>query len=135
MKSIKLKNDYYLDSTSVSHNRKKLSEQIHYHNVTTGQITESGRVIDNKKEYMIRMNLGKLPNTTSKTVTLPISIKNVLVTRPIRIWGLNEGTSETEYMTETNNPTYFINNNIMNLSSTNDRSRFTGYLEIYFIYK
>ena len=51
MKSIKLKNDYYLDSTSVSHNRKKLSEQIHYHNVTTGQITESGRIVDNKKEY------------------------------------------------------------------------------------
>ena len=134
MKSIKLKNDYYLDSTSVSHNRKKLSEQIHYHNVTTGQITESGRIVDNKKEYVLKINCGNMPNNTSKNVNLPISLANITLTRKVELFGQS---SQNEFPIMQTGITWYISGggNVLVITTTSDRSRFTCYAEIYFVYK
>lgn len=134
MKSIKLKNDYYLDSTSVSHNRKKLSEQIHYHNVTTGQITESGRIVDNKKEYVLKINCGNMPNNTSKNVNLPISLANITITRKVELFGQS---SQNEFPIMQTGITWYISGggNVLVITTTSDRSRFTCHAEIYFVYK
>ena len=43
--------------------------------------------------------------------------------------------SSTEYAQNDSSLTYFINKNQLNVKTTNDKSRFTGYTELYFTYK
>lgn len=101
--------------------------------VNTNQSVKTGRIIDGKEEYVIRLNLGAMPNATNKTITLPIKLKEKLLTREFHIWIL----SATELGTEPNNGmTYFIsgtNGDQLEITTTNDKSRFTGYAELYYI--
>ena len=92
---------------------------------------KTGRMINDKEEYVIRLNLGLMPNATSKNITLPVSLENVLLTRKVNIFLL----SSTEYAQNDSSLTYFINKNQLNVKTTNDKSRFTGYTELYFTYK
>lgn len=96
--------------------------------------TKTGRIIDGKEEYVIRLNLGTLPNNSTKGVQLPVSVTNVLITRPFFIWAL----SETEYSTQPSKVlSYYISDggNQLNINTTTDMSRFTGYGELYYINK
>ena len=88
------------------------------------------KIIDDN-EPVIRLNLGLMPNATSKNITLPVSLENVLLTRKVNIFLL----SSTEYAQNDSSLTYFINKNQLNVKTTNDKSRFTGYTELYFTYK
>ena len=42
-------------------------------NITTGTEFETGRIIDGKKEYGLRKNLGSLPNSTNTTYNTGVS--------------------------------------------------------------
>ena len=104
-------------------------------NITTGTEYETGRIIDGKKEYGKRIDLGTLPNATSKSVAHGIS-------RATKILG---------YKAFANNangvfggvplPHVSLNNYIeLQITSTNvfisssiNASIFTGVIEIYYL--
>lgn len=50
-------------------------------NITTGTEFETGRIIDDKKEYGIIVDCGSLPNNTSKSKSLPITLSQVNITK------------------------------------------------------
>lgn len=49
-------------------------------NITTGTEFETGRIIDGKKEYAKRIDIGALPNATSKTVSHGLNLSNIKFT-------------------------------------------------------
>lgn len=106
---------------------------INENNIVAGTPVLSGRVIEGKPEYVLRIEITDLPNKGSKTVNLPIKLKEKLITKEFHLWLL----SSTEYGTEPNvSMTYFISGvdgNQLEISTQNDKSRFTAYGELYYI--
>ena len=56
-------------------------KDLEYQNITTGTEFETGRIIDGKKEYGIIVDCGSLPNNTSKSKSLPITLSHVNITK------------------------------------------------------
>lgn len=52
-----------------------------YQNIVTGTPFETGRTIDGKKEYGIIVDCGSLPNNTSKSKSLPITLSQINITK------------------------------------------------------
>lgn len=50
-------------------------------NITTGQEFKTGRVIDGKEEYGLRVDIGALPNATTKDVELDLDLTSVQITK------------------------------------------------------
>lgn len=106
---------------------------INENNITAGTPVLSGRIVEGKPEYVLRLEITDMPDTDSKVVKLPIKLKEKFITREFHLWLL----SPTEYGTEPNvSMTYFIsgtNGDELNISTQNDKSRFTAYGELYYI--
>ena len=106
---------------------------INENNITTGTPVLSGRIVEGKPEYVLRLEITDMPDTDSKVVKLPIKLKEKLITREFHLWLL----SPTEYGTEPNvSMTYFISGpdgDELNISTQNNKSRFTAYGELYYI--
>lgn len=106
---------------------------INENNITAGTPVLSGRIVEGKPEYVLRLEITDMPDTDSKVVKLPIKLKEKLITREFHLWLL----SPTEYGTEPNvSMTYFISGpdgDELNISTQNDKSRFTAYGELYYI--
>lgn len=106
---------------------------INENNITAGTPVLSGRIVEGKPEYVLRLEITDMPDTNSKVVKLPIKLKEKLITREFHLWLL----SPTEYGTEPNvSMTYFISGidgDELNISTQNDKSRFTAYGELYYI--
>jgi len=130
-KSIKPKNDTYIDSSGIVHNKKILKEILNYGVIEYGEPVKTGKIINGKEEWLIKLNLGVMPNTGTKDITIPIDLRQKLITREFHIWLL----SDHEYGTEPNNGiNYFITTGKnLHITTTNDKSRFTGYADLYYI--
>lgn len=106
---------------------------INENNITAGTPVLSGRIVEGKPEYVLRLEITDMPNKDSKVVKLPIKLKEKLITREFHLWLL----SPNEYGTEPNvSMTYFISGpdgDELNISTQNDKSRFTAYGELYYI--
>ena len=105
--------------------------------VTGGPAVLSGRKVDGHDEYVIRVNCGNMPNNTSKSVSLPFSLANVAITRPVTLVGQS---SQNEYPIMQTGITWFISTgsnptSSLTITTTSDRSRFTCCAEIYYYYK
>ena len=55
-------------------------EEPKYVNITIGKEFETGRIINNKKEYGVIISCGGLPNKTTKTIDLGFNINSVELT-------------------------------------------------------
>lgn len=79
-KSIKLSNDIYLDSSSVVHNKKKLSEILNTKDVYSNNEIKTNKVYkDGKPIYRKEMNLGALPNNNQASYNFGIdTIDNIV---------------------------------------------------------
>lgn len=106
---------------------------INENNITAETPVLSGRIVEGKPEYVLRLEITDMPDTDSKVVKFPIKLKEKLITREFHLWLL----SPTEYGTEPNvSMTYFISGtdgDELNISTQNDKSRFTAYGELYYI--
>lgn len=102
---------------------------------------KTGKKINGKDEYVFRRNIGYLPNNSSLEYDLPIKMIDVLPTRALEVYGISQmgemipiprytGSSYINYYITTNN-----NRSSLVLTTNADLSRFTGYLNMYFIYK
>lgn len=107
-----------------------------YNLITDGSPVKTGRKIDGKDEYVVRVGCGNMPNSTSKTVELPVNIQDILFTRQVQLFGQS---NQNEYPIMQSGISWYIgyydNTTKLNITTTSDRSRFTCYTEIYFIYK
>lgn len=94
MKRVKLGNENYLDTTSIVHNKSKLSKildtLLNRGKITTGVEFETGRIIDGKKEYGKRINCGLAPLSTS-FLEINHGLINVMFTNYWGICGYNKG--------------------------------------------
>ena len=130
--------DGYSTSTtdSYSANYANNNFQGSYNLITDGNAVKTGRKIDGKDEYVVRVNCGNMPNNTSKNVNLPINLASVTITQPIQLFGQS---SNNEYPIMQEGIKWFAttesNSTVLTISTTSDRSRFTCYTEIYYINK
>lgn len=104
------------------------------YNITTGSSpVKTGRRVEGKEEYVIKVNCGNMPNNATKNITLPISLANVTVTKKIELFGQSP---QNEFPIMQTGITWFISGgNVLSITTTSDRSRFTCFTEIYFTYK
>lgn len=108
-------------------NIEKAIEEPKYVNITIGVEFETGRIINNKKEYGIIINCGVLPNKTTKTIDLGFNINNVELT------GLN-GTAFSNggyyiaipYALESDYLRVFIQGNTISIATNADASPYTN---------
>lgn len=77
-KSIKLKNNYYIDSTGVIHNKKTLNNYIRGNSVAGGNPIKCGYQVDGKDVYVKRLSVGNLPNVSSKEVDTGVLNANMI---------------------------------------------------------
>ena len=103
----------------------------------------TGRIVNGKDEYVIRCNIGVLPNNTTKNYTLPIKMSEIVPSKNLEIYAISSsgelipiprytGSSYINYYITSD-----ISTNISTLAivSNSDLSRFTGYFNMYFTYK
>lgn len=76
-KAVKLKNDNYLDSNYIVHNKSRLSKildiLLNRGKITSGVEFETGRIVDGKKEYGKIIHTGTVPSATTKAYAIGIT--------------------------------------------------------------
>lgn len=113
-------------------------KRIYTSKITTGTEYETGRVIDGKKEYAKRINIGAMPNATTKNIATGLS--NITLTRPIEgvmttsnqvlnlplvNYGISSNTAVNVYLANTSGDALGIRTNY-------DWSAATGVVTIYY---
>lgn len=104
-------------------------QQINTANITTGTEFETGRIIDNKKEYGKRIDLGNLPNASTKNVAHGLT--NITFTG---IDGMAGGYPLPFVNPSDSNSSialYISGSNIVIITKY-DRSSMTGYATVYY---
>lgn len=124
-------------------NPNKRYEELKYNLIDGNSPIKTGRIVNGKDEYVIRRNIGLLPNNTAKNYTLPIKINEIIPSKSLEIYGVSS-TGELIPIPRYTGSSY-INCYITSDTSTNvstlvivsnsDLSRFTGYFNLYFTYK
>ena len=122
-------------------NPNKRYEELKYNLKTNGSPVKTGRKVDGKDEYIKRISIAQLPNASALEVNTGLNINEIVVTD---INCLAYRSSDKTYI-----PVPFIsmansniglntkvNSNILYLliETTIDRSNFSGWAEIRFIY-
>lgn len=118
--------------------------EILKYNLTDGaNPIRTGRKVNGKDEYVIRCNIGVLPNNTTKNYTLPIKMSEIIPSKDLEIYALSSsgelipmprytGSSYINYYVTSDTST---NVSTLVIVSNSDLSRFTGYFNMYFTYK
>lgn len=98
--------------------------------VQTGKATETGRIVDGKKEYVIKIDFGALPNATSKGINTGLPNSNTY----LKIFGIarkNDGTKY--YVIPSQKIEMEFENGWLTVKTTEDLSMFNATFEIYYI--
>ena len=111
---------------------------IKYDLIVSEAPIKTGRKIDGKDEYVARVNLGSLPNASSKDVTLPFDASGITLIR-IDATAYNSATNiwiPIPFSTDTGTgqAAILLVNNVLRILTSTDRSSFTGKADIYFTY-
>ena len=118
--------------------------EILKYNLTDGaNPIRTGRKVNGKDEYVIRCNIGVLPNNTTKNYTLPIKMSEIIPSKDLEIYALSSsgelipmprytGSSYINYYVTSDTST---NVSTLVIVSNSNLSRFTGYFNMYFTYK
>lgn len=56
-------------------------EKLKYNLITDGPVIKTGRKIDDKDEYVKRINVGNLPNASQKSVQIGLDLSKIEVTK------------------------------------------------------
>ena len=107
-------------------------------NITTGTAFETGRVIDGKKEYGKRLNLGKVSVTTNNTRVVSTGLTNVSFTKPMEgmitngtYWFPINGIRPKDGTDDVCIGAYMSGTDIV-LLSKEARNDYTGYVTIFY---
>lgn len=116
----------------------EIGTKIDIANITTGTEFKTGRIIDGKEEYGKRIDLGTMPNATTKNVTTGLS--NITLTRPIEgvmtapnqvlnlplvNYGVSSNTAVNVYLAD-------VSGNALGVRTNYDWSAATGFVTLYY---
>lgn len=111
----------------------------HNHITTDGSECLTGRIIDNKPEYVKRIKLNSLPNSTSQDYATGIILSNIIPTKNIDIMALSNSNNwfpMPNNDTAESRVTLIINSNVLRLWIGNANFKDgSGYADLYYIYK
>ena len=116
-------------------NNIKEAVENQYNLVTDGSAVKTGRQVDGKDEYEVKINCGSGPNNASKTTNF--NTENIIIT-DYYVIGISSSNEIVYVPNSTGSGQYFnvfFTNNVIALSSNQDRSRFTCYAYIKYINK
>lgn len=103
-------------------------------NITTGTEYETGRVIDGKKEYAKRISIGTMPNATEKEVAHGLDMTKIVVNDIRGVMQAGSGYAMSfPFLNSSNQNVYFeIRPTVIRVTTTTDRSAYTGHVTIYY---
>ncbi len=117
---------------------KAMSEKIEENTTTGGAETETNMIIDNKHVYLRRVNLGILPNATTKEIA--ISLGNVTL---IKMEGVAIRHADNYVLPLPHANTANVANQVsiryngstkkIELITNSDMSLYTGYINLYYV--
>lgn len=103
-------------------------------NIITGTEYATSEYIDDKQVYRKRINIGALPNATSKTVEHGLS--NIRFVKMPQGYATNSNglclALPFSNPTSTNNVSLSVNSSNILISAGTDRSNYSGYVELYY---
>ena len=106
-----------------------------YNLITDGSPIKTGRKIDGKDEYVEVKNIGAGPNNTSIAITYSHTDKIIHDYYLIGISSTDETVKAPNAASGSNYFNVFFSQSQIEISSNQDRSRFTCYIYIYYTYK
>ena len=110
-------------------------KQDKYNLITDGMAAKTGRQIDGKDEYEVRINCGSGPNKASRRIDF--NTENIIIT-DYYVIGISSGNEIIYAPNSAGSEQYFnvyFTSNVITLSSNQDRSGFTCYAYIKYINK
>ena len=121
------------DNTSIVN---AINSKITSYNIVTGTPVKTGRQIEGYDEYVLRVNLGSLPNASNKDYSLGLSINQLI---NVEGSALREGDGSifplpfVSTNSSANITVLMLNTSTLRITTGNDRTTLTGYLNIYYI--
>lgn len=100
----------------------------------TGEKSKTGRIIDNKEEYCEIINFGSLPNNTEISTNYKTDDKKIHNFYAIGTSSSNEIIIVPNSAASGNYVNIYFTNNSMKINTNQNRSRFNGYVYIFFTY-
>lgn len=121
------------DNTSIVN---AINSKITSYNIVANTPVKTGKQIEGYDEYVVRINLGSLPNNASKDYPLGFSINQL-----INVEGSSVRESDgnifplpfVSNIASANISVLLANTSTLRITTGNDRSNLTGYLNIYYI--
>lgn len=113
-----------------------IDKKIDGYNIeTNGSAVKTGRMIDGKEEYVQVVNVGSCPNNKQTEVPYQTDDKFITDYYLIAISSNNEIIKVPNASASTLYFNAFFTNNKIAITTNQDRSRFTGYVYVFFTYK
>ena len=126
------------NTTNITNNTNKIATLSY--NLTTGATPiKTGRKIDNKDEYVYRINIGTLPNNGNKTYSLPFTIGKCYDIKGVARRSTDNVDFPLPYVNPGAGMAYCIgvwtqNKNTLIVNTGTNRTDLSGYVDIYFSY-
>lgn len=138
-KSIKLKNENYIDSTGIVHNKKLLSDilETKYNLITDGEPVKAGYQVNGKDVWVKRVDTGALPNATTKSIRHGLDLASIQIDdyRGRAFKGTIYITLPYVATTASWQVELIISDSNINITAGDNKSSYTNsYVDIYFIY-
>lgn len=101
--------------------------------ITTGEEFETGRLIDGKKEYCKRYNIGKLPDAGKYTLNMGLGNVTILDFKGVAAFNRYSYVMDTRKINDYS-VTISTENGILTVQTFNSAyTNYTGYVEVYYI--
>ena len=110
----------------------KKSTSLDKVNIITGQEFKTGRVIDGKEEYGLRVDIGALPNTTVKTIDTGLDFTTINMEYISGMATRTVDNAKTFLPIPNNGIEVWLSENNLKIDCSIDRSSFIGYVVVYY---
>ena len=113
-----------------------INSKITSYNIVAGTPVKTGKQIEGYDEYVVRINLGSLPNASNKEYPLGFSINQLINVEGSSVRSTDGNIFPLPFVSNTpeaNISVVMANTSTLRITTGNDRTTLTGYLNIYYI--
>ncbi len=113
-----------------------INSKITSYNIVAGTPVKTGKQIEGYDEYVVRVNLGSLPNNASKDYSLGFSINQLINVEGSSVRASDGNIFPLPFVStepSANITVLMFNTSTLRITTGSDRSNLTGYLNIYYI--
>lgn len=121
------------DNTSIVN---AINSKITSFNIVAGTPVKTGKQIEGYDEYVLRVNLGSLPNTSSKDYSLGLSINQLINVEGSALRESDGSIFPLPFVSNdasSNITVLMLNTSTLRITTGNNRTNLSGYLNIYYI--